>query len=119
MDPEYYRNYQLTDKSDVYSYGVVMLELLTSQNAIDFSRDQDDVNLAIFVSQRARSGAVMEILDHRLLEKEGSDDILASVKLFLELALACLREKKGERPSMKDVVQELQYIIQAVNQEVC
>lgn len=119
LDPEYYRNYQLTDKSDVYSYGVVMLELLTSQNAIDFSRDQDDVNLAIFVSQRARSGAVMEILDHRLLEKEGSDDILASVKLFLELALACLREKKGERPSMKDVVQELQYIIQAVNQEVC
>ncbi|KAF3441759.1 hypothetical protein FNV43_RR15674 [Rhamnella rubrinervis] len=120
LDPEYYRNYQLTDKSDVYSYGVVMLELLTSQNAIDFSRDQDDVNLAIFVSQRARSGATMEIVDHRLLEKEGSGDIQASVKLLLELALACLREKKGDRPAMKDVVQELQDIIQVdVNQEVC
>lgn len=119
LDPEYYRNYQLTDKSDVYSYGVVMLELLTSQNAIDFSRDEDDVNLAIFVSQRAGSGAIMEIMDHRLLEKEGSGDILASVKLFLNLALACLRQKKGDRPAMKDVVQELQYIIQVVNQEVC
>ncbi|KAJ9184385.1 hypothetical protein P3X46_004116 [Hevea brasiliensis] len=50
VDPEYYRNYQLTDKSDVYSYGVVLLELLTSQKAIDFSRDQDDVNLVIYVS---------------------------------------------------------------------
>ncbi|XWS55923.1 hypothetical protein CRYUN_Cryun09bG0041800 [Craigia yunnanensis] len=61
MDPEYYRNYQLTDKSDVYSYGVVLLELLTSQRAIDFSRDQDDVNLAIYVSQRASNGAIMEV----------------------------------------------------------
>ncbi|KAJ1384880.1 Serine-threonine/tyrosine-protein kinase, catalytic domain [Sesbania bispinosa] len=51
LDPEYYRNYQITDKSDVYSYGVVLLELLTSQKAIDFTRDQDDVNLAIHVSQ--------------------------------------------------------------------
>lgn len=120
LDPEYYRNYQLTDKSDVYSYGVVLLELLTSQNAIDFSRDQDDVNLAIFVSQRAKTGAIMEILDHHLLEKEeASDDILASVKLFLDLALACLREKKGDRPAMKDAVQQLHYIIQVLNQEMC
>lgn len=120
LDPEYYRNYQLTDKSDVYSYGVVMLELLTSQNAIDFSRDQDDVNLAMYVSQRARNGAIMEIVDHRLLDREDSGNVLASVKLFLELALACVRENKGDRPAMKDVVQELQFLIQVVNdQEAC
>lgn len=117
LDPEYYRNYQLSDKSDVYSYGVVLLELLTSQKAIDFSRDQDDVNLATYVSQRVIGGASMEVVDQRLLGKELSGDTLTSIKLILELALSCLREKKADRPGMKDVVQELQGIIQTVDQE--
>ncbi|XP_062115152.1 wall-associated receptor kinase-like 20 [Humulus lupulus] len=122
LDPEYYRNYQLTDKSDVYSYGVVLLELLTSQNAIDFSRDQDDVNLAIYVKQRANNGGgVIEIVDHRLLETEqpssssSGDDLLNSVKLFMELALSCLEEKKEDRPAMRDAVQVIQCIIQVIN----
>ncbi|KAM1097129.1 wall-associated receptor kinase-like 20 [Malus sylvestris] len=119
LDPEYYRNYQLTDKSDVYSYGVVLLELLTSQKAIDFSRDHDDVNLAIYVSVRANNGVAMEVVDRRLLsEEEPSGNLVASVKLFLELGLACLKEKKGDRPAMKDVVQELHCIIQVLDQQV-
>ncbi|XP_022767212.1 wall-associated receptor kinase-like 20 [Durio zibethinus] len=117
MDPEYYRNYQLTDKSDVYSYGVVLLELLTSQRAIDFSRDQDDVNLAIYVSQRASDGAIIEVVDQRLLGKEPSVNILKSFKLFSDLAFACLREKKVDRPGMKEVVQDIQSIIQTMDQE--
>lgn len=119
LDPEYYRNYQLTEKSDVYSYGVVLLEILTSQKAIDFSRAEDDVNLAIYARQRAKNGAVMEVMDQRLLggEEDPSGKVMSSVKLFCELALSCLREKKGERPSMKNVVQELQSIIEIVNQE--
>lgn len=117
LDPEYYRNYQLNDKSDVYSYGVVLLELLTSQKAIDFSRDQDDVNLSIYVSQQAKNGAAMEVVDQRLLGREPSIDMLTSAKLFLELAFACLREKKVDRPSMKDVVQQLESLLQIVDQE--
>ncbi|XP_030534302.1 wall-associated receptor kinase-like 20 [Rhodamnia argentea] len=112
LDPEYYRNYQLTDKSDVYSFGIVLLELLTSQKAIDFARDDDDVNLAIFVSQRAKSGDLMEVVDRKLLVTEPSTDILNSVRLFSELAFACLGGRKQDRPSMKDVVKELQCIIQ-------
>ncbi|KAI9122404.1 hypothetical protein K1719_007093 [Acacia pycnantha] len=118
LDPEYYRNYQLTDKSDVYSYGVVLLELLTSQKAIDFSREQDDVNLAVFVSQHASNGSIMELVDQRLLmSKEPADDkVKTSIQLFSELALSCLREKKGERPSMNDIVQHLQCIIKIADQ---
>ncbi|GLT93475.1 hypothetical protein SLE2022_112670 [Rubroshorea leprosula] len=117
LDPEYYRNYQLNDKSDVYSYGVVLLELLTSKKAIDFSRNEDDVNLAIYVSQRANDGAIMEVVDPGLLGKESSDHILKSIKQFSELAFACLKEKKADRPGMKDVVQDLECIIQNINQE--
>ncbi|PON56142.1 Wall-associated receptor kinase [Parasponia andersonii] len=122
LDPEYYRNYQLSDKSDVYSYGVVLLELLTSQNAIDFSRDEDEVNLAIYVKERTKSGGgFLDIIDHQLLENEASSsgDVLTSVKLFMELALSCLREKKEDRPAMRDVVEELQCIIRVLSHEVC
>jgi len=115
LDPEYYRNYQLTDKSDVYSYGVVLLELLTSQKAIDFNRDEDDVNLAIHVNQRASNGTIMELVDQRLVSVEScGDKMLTSIELFLELALECLREKKGERPSMKDIVERLLCMIRIV-----
>lgn len=117
LDPEYFRNYQLTDKSDVYSFGVVLLELLTSNKAIDFSREADDVNLAIYVSQRAANGAIIEVMDQRLIGEEPSENILASAKVFLELAFACLREKKIARPSMNDVVHQLEGIIQIVSQE--
>lgn len=117
LDPEYYRNYQLTDKSDVYSYGVVLLELLTSQKAIDFSRDQDEVNLTIYTSQRARNGAIMEVVDQQLLGKEALANMVTSIRRFSELAFACVREKKGDRPTMKDVVQDLQCIIEILNQE--
>ncbi|MCL7027648.1 hypothetical protein MKW94_021761 [Papaver nudicaule] len=117
LDPEYYRNYQLTDKSDVYSYGVVLLELLTSQKAIDFTRDQDDVNLAVYVNRLVNSDAIMEVVDSKLLDNEPSATTLTSMKLFADLALACLREKKTERPSMKDVVEELQSILTMLNQD--
>nr|WIL59922.1 nodulation protein [Melilotus officinalis] len=119
LDPEYYRNYQLTDKSDVYSYGVVLLELLTSQKAIDFSRDEDDVNLVIHVSQYASNGAIMQVVDQRLfLSMEPlSSKLITSIKLFWELAHDCLREKKVERPSMRDTVERLLCIIRIEDQE--
>ncbi|KAI8559851.1 hypothetical protein RHMOL_Rhmol04G0207400 [Rhododendron molle] len=117
LDPEYYRNYQLTDKSDVYSYGVVLLELLTSQKAIDFTRNEDDVNLAIYVSQRVNGGSIMEVVDRDLFGEGTPAKVMTSVKIFSELALTCLREKKGDRPSMKDVVQELQGIMETMEEE--
>jgi serine/threonine protein kinase len=68
LDPEYYRNYQLTDKSDVYSFGVVLLELVTSQKAIDFDREDDDVNLAVYVLNKSEQGRIMDVVDPRLME---------------------------------------------------
>ncbi|MED6185677.1 hypothetical protein PIB30_059400 [Stylosanthes scabra] len=115
LDPEYYRNYQLTDKSDVYSYGVVLLELLSSEKAIDFNRDPDCVNLVVHVSQHASNGTLlMEVVDQRLVCQERFGE---SIRMFSELALDCLREKKGERPSMKDIVQRLISVLKVMAQE--
>ncbi|KAJ3674668.1 hypothetical protein LUZ60_005284 [Juncus effusus] len=108
LDPEYYKKYQLTDKSDVYSFGVVLLELLTSKKVIDFSREEDEVNLAEYVKRRARDGVVMDIIDEILVSDDKSS--LKSIELFVGLALDCLKERKEERSSMREVVEVLQYI---------
>ncbi|XP_043689207.1 wall-associated receptor kinase-like 20 [Telopea speciosissima] len=110
LDPEYYRNYQLTDKSDVYSFGVVLLELLTSQKAIDFNRGPDDVNLAVYVQRKVEEEKLMETIDPMLME-EASDRDLETIKAMGFLALGCLEERRQNRPSMKEVVEEIDYIM--------
>ncbi|XP_016446839.1 wall-associated receptor kinase-like 20 [Nicotiana tabacum] len=110
LDPEYYRNYQLTDKSDVYSFGVVLLELLTSQKAIDFDRAQDDVNLAVYVQRLVEEERIMDAVDPAL--KEGASSLqLETMKALGFLAVSCLEERRQNRPSMKEVAEEIEYII--------
>lgn len=110
LDPEYYRNYQLTDKSDVYSFGVVLLELLTSQKAIDFNRPPDDVNLAVYIARLVEEERLMEGIDPFL--KEGATKVeLETMKALGYLAVGCLEERRQNRPSMKEVAEEIEYII--------
>ncbi|GAV70318.1 Pkinase_Tyr domain-containing protein/GUB_WAK_bind domain-containing protein [Cephalotus follicularis] len=110
LDPEYYRNYQLTDKSDVYSFGVVLLELLTSQKAIDFNRAADDVNLSVYVQRMVEEEKLMGVVDPLL--KEGASTLeLDTMKALVLLALGCLEERRQNRPSMKEVAEEIQYIM--------
>ncbi|KAL0341355.1 UNVERIFIED_CONTAM: Wall-associated receptor kinase-like 20 [Sesamum radiatum] len=110
LDPEYYRNYQLTDKSDVYSFGVVLLELLTSQKAIDFNRPPDDVNLAVYVQRLVEEERIMDAVDPML--KEGASTLeLETMKALGFLAVGCLEERRQNRPSMKEVAEEIEYII--------
>lgn len=110
LDPEYYRNYQLTDKSDVYSFGVVLLELLTAQRAIDFNRASDDVNLAVYVQRMGEEEKLMDVIDPLL--KDGATTLeLETMKALAFLALGCLEERRQNRPSMKEVAEEIEYII--------
>ncbi|XP_058207152.1 wall-associated receptor kinase-like 20 [Rhododendron vialii] len=117
LDPEYYRNYQLTDKSDVYSFGVVLLELLTSQKAIDFNRDADDVNLAVYVGRMVEEERIVDAVDPML--KEGASELeLETMKALGFLAVGCLEERRQNRPSMKEVVEEIEYIISLATAKV-
>ncbi|KAJ3685631.1 hypothetical protein LUZ61_014795 [Rhynchospora tenuis] len=110
LDPEYYRNFQLTDKSDVYSFGVVLLELLTSQKAIDFTRPNDDVNLVIYLKRLVLEESLMEAVDPTI-KKDATDIELDTMKALGYLAMSCLEETRQNRPSMKEVQEEIELII--------
>lgn len=106
LDPEYYRNYQLTDRSDVYSFGVVLLELVTSMKAIDFRRSQDEVNLTVMVQSRADQGKLDDVFAAELTQG-ASKWVVDSMRSVLSLALDCLKENRQSRPSMKEVADKL------------
>ncbi|GFS36051.1 protein kinase superfamily protein [Actinidia rufa] len=95
LDPEYYRNYQLMDKSDVYSCGVVLLELLTLQKAIDFNREVDDVNLAVYVQRVVEEERIMDVVDPAL--KKGASTLeLETMKAMGFLAVWMLGGVEAE-----------------------
>lgn len=110
LDPEYYRNFQLTDKSDVYSFGVVLLEILTREKAIDFNRKEENVNLVVYGKKMMKEERLLDMVDPAL--KDGATNLeLETMKSLGFLAVACLEEQRQNRPSMKEISDEIEYLI--------
>ncbi|XP_058208707.1 putative wall-associated receptor kinase-like 16 [Rhododendron vialii] len=104
LDPEYFHTSQLNEKSDVYSFGVVLAELLTGKKPICFERSQEERNLATYFLVSMKENRLYQILEPRAV-KEGTLDQLQAIA---ELVKRCLRVKSEERPTMKEVVMELE-----------
>ncbi|KAL2509784.1 putative LRR receptor-like serine/threonine-protein kinase [Forsythia ovata] len=104
LDPEYFLTHKLTDKSDVYSFGVVLLEILTGMHPISHGK-----NIVREVNMTQKSGTLFSIIDSRM----GSYPSECMEK-FVPLALSCCQDKPEERPSMLEVVRELENILRLV-----
>ncbi|XP_049931825.1 probable LRR receptor-like serine/threonine-protein kinase At1g05700 isoform X4 [Nymphaea colorata] len=106
IDPEYYSKSRLTEKSDVYSFGVVLFELITGQNAVLIQGSQRVHNID-FAMPKIMSGDVASIVDPRL---QGQYDV-NSVWKVAETAISCTAEKGITRPTMTEIVRELEEAI--------
>ncbi|THU64093.1 hypothetical protein C4D60_Mb01t22820 [Musa balbisiana] len=103
LDPEYLQTCQLTDKSDVYSFGVVLLELMTRKKPIYFEASEEERSLASSFILATKENRLMEILDDQV-RNEGDTELIQEMS---ELAKQCLNFRGEERPTMKQVAEEL------------
>ncbi|KAG8096119.1 hypothetical protein GUJ93_ZPchr0013g36458 [Zizania palustris] len=109
LDPEYYMSQQLTEKSDVYSFGVVMLELIIAKQPIEKGK------YIVREVKRALDGGdaefcgLKDMIDTRIM----NNNHLAAFSKFVHLALRCVEEAAGARPSMSDVVKEIEMMLQS------
>ncbi|XP_074577597.1 wall-associated receptor kinase 3-like [Curcuma longa] len=104
LDPEYLQTCKLTEKSDVYSFGVMLLELLTRKKAIYFEENREETSLASSFILARKEDRLKELLDNQVITSEGDAELIERIG---ELAVQCLNVRGEERPTMKDVADQL------------
>ncbi|KAI4378100.1 hypothetical protein MLD38_015633 [Melastoma candidum] len=108
--PEYARTNTLTVKSDIYSFGVVLLELITGRKAIDNKRPTQEQNLVTWAQPKFRDPKSFPDLADPLLERKFPEKGLNQA---VAIAAMCLQEEASVRPLIADVVATLGFLMMA------
>ncbi|KAJ6893264.1 receptor-like protein kinase [Populus alba x Populus x berolinensis] len=96
--PEYARQRQFSVKSDVFSFGVLVLEIVSGQKPS--FRDGDDIeHLMSHAWRRWREGAALDLIDPIL-----RNDSTAAMMRCIHIGLLCVQENVADRPTMASVV---------------
>ncbi|XP_057542552.1 leucine-rich repeat receptor protein kinase HPCA1-like isoform X2 [Amaranthus tricolor] len=108
LDPEYFQTNQLTEKSDIFSFGVVLLEMITASKPIQ--QGQFIVKqIKETVDKSKELYNLCNIIDPLL---RSSTIALVGFDRFMDLALKCVEEFGVDRPATGEVVKELENIMQ-------
>ena len=106
LDPESLQTNRVTEKSDVYSFGVVLVELLTGKKALFFDRPKEQRILTMFFLFALKDDSLFQVLEDCIVNNGNYMQILK----VAQLAKRCLSIKGEDRPTMKEVVLELEMI---------
>uniref|UniRef100_A0A0A9CUU7 Serine-threonine/tyrosine-protein kinase catalytic domain-containing protein n=1 Tax=Arundo donax TaxID=35708 RepID=A0A0A9CUU7_ARUDO len=103
MAPEYATRGCLTRKTDVYSYGVVTLEIVSGMSNTNSTSSEEYLHLLDWTERLRQQGKLLDIVDRRL----GSDYSQEQALRLLNVALLCTNTLPTQRPRMSSVVKML------------
>ncbi|XP_057794457.1 probable serine/threonine-protein kinase At1g01540 [Salvia miltiorrhiza] len=102
--PEYASTGMLNERSDVYSFGILIMEIITGRNPVDYSRPAGEVNLVDWLKAMVSNRNSEGVLDPKLPDKPSS----RALKRTLLVALRCVDPNAQKRPKMGHVVHMLE-----------
>ncbi|XWS21857.1 hypothetical protein CRYUN_Cryun30bG0091600 [Craigia yunnanensis] len=106
LAPEWLANLPITSKCDVYSYGMVLLEIVSGRRNFKVSTETEGKKFSMWAYQEFEKGNVEGIVDKRLEEVDTGQVVRAILVSFW-----CIQEQPSQRPMMGKVVQMLEGVI--------
>ncbi|MBA0843365.1 hypothetical protein Goarm_000562 [Gossypium armourianum] len=106
--PEYAMTCRVSEKADVYSYGIVLLELISDKKALDpsFSSQANGFNIVSWACMLLQQGQAKDVFTLRLRDAGPHHDLVE----LLHLAITCTVDSLSTRPTMRQVVRRLKRI---------
>ncbi|XP_027770385.1 putative receptor-like protein kinase At4g00960 [Solanum pennellii] len=101
MAPEYAMQGKMSVKSDVFSFGVLVLEILGGQRNTCFRNGEYVGNLLSYAWRNWREGTTSNLVDPML---RGSSGLVSDITRCIHIALLCVQENVADRPTMAAVV---------------
>lgn len=106
LAPEWLANLPITAKSDVYSYGMVLLEIVCGRRNFEVSEHTNRKKFSVWAYEEFEKGNIGAIIDTKILNREELD--MDQIKRVVEVSFWCIQEQPSQRPMMGKVVQMLE-----------
>ncbi|PQQ19127.1 putative serine/threonine-protein kinase [Prunus yedoensis var. nudiflora] len=102
--PEYASTGMLNERSDVYSFGILIMEIISGRNPVDYGRPPEEVNLVEWLKKMVANRNPEGVLDPKLAQKPTS----RALKRALLVALRCVDPNAQKRPKLGHIVHMLE-----------
>ncbi|KAG6737155.1 hypothetical protein POTOM_059810 [Populus tomentosa] len=103
LAPEYFQHGKISDKTDVYAFGVVLLELISGRKPIEATKPLGEENLVLWAKPLLQKGkvAIEELLDPQL---KCTLRNTTQITQMIQAATACISNEESRRPGINEII---------------